>query len=280
MEELWQRVSQGLHTAVLGRLAPEAPAHLNIRVVRVSCDVPATTLGPLLDATHKVEQLLGGSAPLIDQARQRVVSGLRRRLLGEMPSRGADGALVEAVNRLAVESERQAVLVFDAVDSADDATLEALRQILVRSGWLKVPLVLSFRSTAPKGSAAALLDAVRVVAGEEAVLSTGAREPSQVDTAEAPAAVHWKALPADVLRVLRAGAVVGSGFEAELVAALLGLDPFDVLDCLQRAADAGVPLEDRGEGRFYLPEGYIAALRGSILPSVARAWHRLLAAIL
>lgn len=91
MEELWQRVSRGLHTAVLGRLAPEAPAHFNFRVIRVSCDVPPTTLGPLLEATNKIEQLLGGPAPLLDQARQRVVSGLRRRLLGEMPARGADG---------------------------------------------------------------------------------------------------------------------------------------------------------------------------------------------
>lgn len=278
MEELWQRVSRGLHTAVLGRLAPEAPAHFNFRVIRVSCDVPPTTLGPLLEATNKIEQLLGGPAPLLDQARQRVVSGLRRRLLGEMPARGADGTLVEALNRLASESDRRSVLIFDAVDSADEATLEALRQIIVRSGWLKLPLVLSFRSTAPKGSAAALLDAVRAAVGGEAVLSSAEREATPGEAEKLP--VNWNNLPSDVLRVLRAGAVVGSGFEAELIAALLGLDPLDVLDSLQRAADAGVPIEDRGEGRFYLSEEHVAALRASILPSVARAWHRLLAAIL
>lgn len=277
MEELWQRVSRGLHTAVLGSLAPEPPAHVNVRVVRVSCDVPLTTLGPLLEATHKVEQVLGESVPLIDQARQRVVSGLRRRLLGEMPGRGPDSALVETLNRLAVESERQSVLIFDAIDAADEATLEALRQIIVRSGWLKLPLVLAFRSAAPKGPAGALLDGLRRAAGDAAILSAAAREAPQ---AAAAAPLNWKALPPDVLRVLRAGAVVGSGFEAELISALLGLDPLDVLDCLQRAADAGVPLEDRGEGRFYLPEAHIDSLRGSLLPSVARAWHRLLAAIL
>jgi tetratricopeptide (TPR) repeat protein len=268
-----------LHTAVLGGLTPEAPAHLNLRVVRVSCDVPPTTLGPLLEATQKVEHLLGGSAPLLDQARQRVVSGLRRRLLGEMPARGADGTLVEALNRLAIESERRSVLIFDAVDSADDATLEALRQILSRAGWLKLPLVLSFRSAEPKGAAAALLEAMRAAEGEGAILRPGGREAPQGAPAETPS-VNWRALPSDVLRVLRAGAVVGSGFEAELVGVLLGLDPLDVLDCVQRAADAGVPIEDRGEGRFYLPKAHLAALRASTLPSVTRAWHRMLAAIL
>lgn len=279
MEELWQRVSRGKHSALLGRLTPEPPSELNLRVVRVSCDGPATALGPLMEAARKVEQILGGPVPLLDQARQRVVSGLRRRLLGDVPATGPDGTLVETLNRLATESEKKPVLVFDAVDAADEATLEALRQIVLRSGWLKLPLVLSFRSRSPSSGAHTLLEAIRVTEGEDAVLGGDPAEAARADEAP-PTHVDWRALPPDVLRVLRAGAVVGSGFEAELIAALLRKEPLDVLDCIQRAADAGVPIDDRGEGRFYLHEGHVDALRSSVLPSVARAWHRVLAAIL
>ena len=59
VEELWQRVSRGRHTALLGRLPPEPPPGLSLRVVRVSCDVPHTALGPLLEASRKVEAILG-----------------------------------------------------------------------------------------------------------------------------------------------------------------------------------------------------------------------------
>ncbi len=82
-------------------------------------------------------------------------------------------------------------------------------------------------------------------------------------------------LAGEVLWVLRAGAIVGSGFESELVAALLRVDALDVLEALQRAADvdAGVPVEDRGDGRFRSPAGdRRGAPGGSVLPSLARVW--------
>ncbi|MDI1482976.1 tetratricopeptide repeat protein [Polyangium sp. y55x31] len=281
-EELWQRLAQGKHTALVGAAPPEPPASLGACVVRVRCDVPQTTLGPLADARAKLERLLGASQPLFAEARDRVVSGLRRRLLGEMPGQAEGAELVELANRFAVESGRPAVLVFEAVDAADAPTLEALRLLVMRSGWLKLPLLLCFRAE-PTGTAASLLDALATAEGREAIVRPAAEA---VEAAEAtspeppPAAFTLRDLPADVLRVLRAGATVGSGFEVGLVSALVGKSPLDVLDVLQRAADLGVPLEDRGEGRFHLPEPVLAALTSSTLPSLSNAWHRMLASML
>ncbi|MFT3776646.1 MAG: hypothetical protein QM820_65750 [Minicystis sp.] len=239
--------------------------------------MPPTTLGPLHEARRKVELLLGSAPPLLDQARDRMVQGLRRRLLGDVPAPEIESAIVEVLNRLSQSSERPAALLFEAVDAADEATLAMLRRILGRAGWLKLPVVLAFRNAEPGGGAAALLDTLRGTAGAECVLrvASSTRTPAAADPA-----IAWRSLPADVLRVLRAGAIVGSGFEAELVAELLDLDLLDVLDVLQRAADAGVPVEDLGEGRFHLPEPMLDALRASMLPSLMIAWHQRVADLL
>ena len=279
MEELWQRVSQGHHTALLGIVPGEPPATMGLRVVRVRCDVPKTTLGPLLEAQRKVDLLLGGP-PLLDQARSRVVSGLRRRLLGEVHEITGDGELLETLNRLAQQADQRYALVFDAVEACDDATLDALRRIVSRPDALRTPLVLSFRTPEPLGGAGALVAALRATGGPEAVLRTVEGETLAAEVAAGGPEGGWRSLPSLVLRVLRAGALVGSGFEAELLASLLGMEPLEVLETLQRAADAGVPIDDRGEGRFHMPEPLLAELRASLLPSLARAWHRRLAHLL
>ncbi len=300
MEELWQRIRERKHTAVVGASPGEPPP--GVRVVRVRCDVPATTLGPLHEAQRKIEILQGGAPPLLHQARDRLVSGLRRRLLGEVPEPAVEGALVNAWNRLAGSSDRPTALLFDAVDAADDATLEALRRIVAGGDRrLDLPLVLVYRRPA-EGRADALLAALEAAAGPSAVLRKAGRgeAPSQASShakgatgapsqglpaspevsRAAPASLDLRALPADVVRVLRAGALVGSGFEANLVGALLGVDALTVLELMQRAAEAGVPVDDRGEGRFHLPEPLLDALRASTLPSLMIAQHRRLAELL
>ncbi|WP_437602328.1 tetratricopeptide repeat protein [Sorangium sp. So ce590] len=282
MEQLWQRVSEGRHTALLDIVPGEPPPQLGLRVLRVRCDVPEVTLGPLHEVRTQVERLVGGAPPLLDQARSRVVSGLRRRLLGDVHERRVDVEFTEAANRLAQHTDRRWAIVFDAVELADHATLDVLRRVVSRPDALRVALVLSFRLRAPAGPAGELLSAVRAGSGADAIL----RPPDATTTLTSvtapppPPQLTLRELPGEVLRVLRAGAIVGSGFEGELVAALLRVDAVDVLEALQRAADAGVPLEDRGEGRFHLPQTIVEALRGSILPSLARLWHRRLATLL
>ena len=53
-----------------------------------------------------------------------------------------------------------------------------------------------------------------------------------------------------------------------------------ILEKLQEAVDAGVPLADRGEGQFTVSPDTIAALQNSILPSLLTFWHARLGEIL
>lgn len=280
-QQVWERVCAGNHTAVIGRPPGSPPPSLGL--VRIRCDAPWRTLGPVFEAQREIEHLLGGPTPLMDQARQArqwFLTGLRRRLLGELPDFGSEGDLVDACNRLSSQTRQPYALVFDAVDAADDITLALLARIVQRPGWLRMPLLLVFRHPVQGGPAAQLLDGLRAAGGPEAVL---ALEPRPDQTGEHPgdqAASSWRSLPADVLQVLRAGAVIGPGFEAELVASLIDRDAMEVYGCLQRASDAGVPLEDRGDGRFSLTDAWMGELGASLLPSLRAAWHRKLGALL
>ena len=280
--DVWDRARHGRHTVVLGLALPDAPH--DMRVLRVSCDVPPTTLGPLLEARDRVERVLGTSAPLVEMARARVMTGLRRHLLGDLTSVASDGTLVDVFNRFAALGP--AVLVLDAAEAADPASLDMLRHILGRPGWLRLPLVITMRAEPSAPSALALVDAVRAASGEDAIVRRAAAEPAapsaRPSSPSRPAAppADPLALPADVLRVLRALAIAGSGCEAAILAAVLETSEMSVLDALQRAADAGVRIEDRGEGRIHLPGPTIESLRASILPSLAAALHRRVAAIL
>ncbi|WP_437592701.1 hypothetical protein [Sorangium sp. So ce1000] len=282
MEQLWQRISEGRHTALVNIVPGDPPPWFGLRVLRVRCDVPEVTLGPLRDARTQIERLAGGAQPPLDQARSRAVSGLRRRLLGDVHERMADAEFIETINRLTQQLDRAWAIVFDAVELADHATLDVLRRVVSRPDALRVALVFAFRQHAPAGPARELLDAVRAACGPDAILrqADGATTLTSATAPPPQPQVTLRELPGDVLRVLRAGAIVGSGFESELVAALLRVDALDVIEALQRAADAGVPVEDRGEGRFHLPQETVETLRGSILPSLARVWHRRFAALL
>ena len=97
MDELWDRVRSGRHAAVVG-LAPGEPSPaLGMRVVRVRCDGRSRARsGP---CTTRAAASRPSSAPRRRgsvEVRDRMVSGLRRRLLGDVPSFKAEGALVAA----------------------------------------------------------------------------------------------------------------------------------------------------------------------------------------
>jgi tetratricopeptide (TPR) repeat protein len=86
-------------------------------------------------------------------------------------------------------------------------------------------------------------------------------------------------LTPEVLLALQAAATAGPTFDAGLVAALLDVPAMELLRRLQMARDAGVPLDDRGDGTFALPHGAAEALRGEVLPSLAAAWRTRIAAL-
>ncbi len=261
---LWQRVRESQPTAVLGRL-PDPPQELHL--LRVSCEVAPAALRPLLEARRLTEAVLGDT-----RKPEKAKSVRRRTLFGDTPERATEAVVVELWNQLAKQKGVRWVVVFDAVEQADEATLAAHTQVVRRPGWLQLPLLLVFHGD-PTGAAAELLAAVRA-RGEDAAL------PGDAPPSEQGEAIQWRALPPEVLRVLRAGALIGPGFETRIVADLLSLEALVVLERLQQATDLGVPLEDRGEGRFSLPTSALTALSASLLPSMAQAWHRKLGRLL
>lgn len=248
--------------AAFGRL-PDLPADL--QRIRVSCEVAPAALRPLLEARRLTEAILG-------EARAGRTKAKTRTLFGETQERATEAVVVELWNRLARQKGARWVVVFDAVEQADDATLAALTQIVQRPGWLAMPLLLVFHAE-PSGAAADLLAAVRTRDVEAVVRG----EATPVAEAQP---IEWRSLPPKVLRVLRAGALIGPGFEVRILAELLAVEPELVLGRIQRAIDLGVPVEDRGEGRFSLPAPALSALSASIMPSLAQAWHRQLGRLL
>ena len=131
-ERIWQRARERLVTATLGRL-PEAPPDLEL--LRVSCEVAPAALRPLLESRRQAEAIVGAARARPDPAK----SIRRRSLFGDTPERATEAVVVDLWNQLAKQKARW-VVVFDAVEQADEATLTALAQIVGKPGWLRLPL--------------------------------------------------------------------------------------------------------------------------------------------
>jgi tetratricopeptide (TPR) repeat protein len=271
---VWERVRSGRHAVIIGPgTLPPAPGDL--KVVQVSCDAPSTSGGALDDARRKVVQFLGDEPLSSGPTPGQLEAGLRRRLLGDLPGPALDAMLVEVCNRLAARTNGRAVLVFEAIDAADTTTVETLAQMLRRSGWLRLPLLLTVRGI-PQGAVAELISLMRQVHGEATVMDVGVDTPAGV----ASDTFAWTALSPEVLRVLRAASLCGTTFDADVIARLLNEPLGSVLEQLQGAADAGAPLADRRQGRFSLPPQAIGMLQSRLLPSLLSFWHARLGEIL
>jgi tetratricopeptide (TPR) repeat protein len=276
--DLLEHVLAGRHVAVVG--AGRLPGLRSPSLLRVSCAGAVSALSPLLEARRCIERALGEG--LFDQARGRVMGALRRRLLGEVDEPEAEG-LVELANRLAARSPGRAALVLEDVDGADEGTLVVLRRLLGPEGGLELPVIVALSRVEADGPSGLLVDAV--ANGGGVVVSRGGEAKAPADAAtqvpEAPAprtaepSVSLDSglakVPADVLVVLRAAAVLGPAFDGAELAALLGLDVIDLVDRLQTAAACGVELLDDGDLGFRFADGTLRALRADLLPSFTRA---------
>jgi tetratricopeptide (TPR) repeat protein len=273
-DAVWERSRAGRHTVVVGsQTLPPAPPDL--QVLRVRCDALGSSGGALEAARRAIADCLGEALPTPDPRQTACTPGLRQRLWGDMPAPSLDALLVDACNRLATQTMGRAVLAFDGIDAADEATVETLAQMLQRPGWLRLPLLLTVHGVL-QGRVVELVYLLHRDEGEAAVLAIEDETPAEAEVASC----DWRTLPADVLRVLRAGAVLGTTFEAALVARLLEEPLSLVLEKLQEATDAGVPLADRGEGQLTWPAALVAALQQSTLPSLLRFWHARLGELL
>ncbi len=271
MKRVWNRALEGKTTAVVGTEVGVPPEDYPLVVVAVRCDLHEQPLGPLLEARDELARWLGWEG-VLDEAPRRVTRASPRSvLLGERSEPRLDDWILSTFRELASEAKGTVVLLFEAVDFADAATLDALKRMVLRRGWLRVPLVLAFAGE-PEGDAAVLLGAVEKAEGAEGIVRL-----ELAPSTEPPEDVALPDLATDVLRALRAAATIGATFRSEQVSALLGIEAVDTLELLQRARDAGVPIEDRGDGRFRWPRAWVDQLRVSVLPSLAAAWHRRLA---
>jgi tetratricopeptide (TPR) repeat protein len=281
---MFQHIVDGRHTALLGRALDLDDSYL-VRLVRVRCDRGDYALAPLLEAKTRIERLLGLAAiPDTDDHSP----AARFRPLGE-GRESWNARLVALFNQFRDTSEQPAALLLESVQDADPDTLRLLEHMVKSPSWMRLPLVLEFRSPPIEEAAKSLLEAVERFGGSDCVFRSEAwcdRAPSAASPQTEPEGaatddfVSEGALAPDVRRVLRAGAVLGPHFSADTVAKLVNSDPLHVLDLLQAARDAGVAVEDDGEGGFRLPRRAAEKLHRELLPSLAREWHRRAAEIL
>jgi len=266
---------------VVGVDPGEPPAGYPLVVVAVRCDLHERPLEPLLEARAELARWLGSPEPLDEPTRRAPQPSPRSHLLGRQTD-GANGDwLLDSFRRLGTDANDGVALLFEAVERADPASLELLRRAALRRGWLRIPLILWFESDPREGAAAELLRAVRETEGEGGVVrSDGSERSERPARADAPVPEVLPALRADSVRALRAAAMIGSAFESSLVASLLGVDPLAALELFQEARDAGVPLDDRGDGRFRWPRAWVDELKREVLPSLAAAWHDRLAELI
>ena len=271
-QEIWQRARSHQHTLVAGvTRAPAAPSDLH--VITINCATPSSTIGPLGEAQQQILRLLGEEADL--PSAPSVRAGMRFWLLEDTPEAPYESRLVAVCNRLAEWDNGRAVLCLTGIDSADPATLSMLGTILQRPDWLQLPLLM-LSQTLAGDAVVELAERLRQIFGEDAVLQLSSEPAADLSAAS----FEWDSLPAAVLRTLRAGAVIGTEFDVELVARLLETSAGDLLEQLQFGFDAGAPFADLGNGRFGLTPEAVAELRGQLLPSLLRHWNQRLGTLL
>lgn len=286
LETLWQRLRAGLHTVVLcdaGSLCPSESSA--VRPIVIDCGMHPQPLGAFSEAQRRLAALLGSSTtqsplsfvPGLDEAADRVLSGLRRRLIGELAEQTPLLQVSQALEKLSqrsLQTGQRWALVFNRVERADADSLHLLSLLFARA--MPVPLVLCFSSEPPTGAAQELLSTARRIGGEECVI----RRSETPSSERLPQLPQLPSLSAQVMLVLRGLAIAGAGCEVVVLSELLLLPEAVVLACLQEAADAGVAIADDGEGHFELLPELAKQILAKTLPSVARAYHRRLASLL
>lgn len=276
---VWERLKNGQHTVVQRTGPLPGPSPRELRLIEIDCEAfLGEPRGALDEARRRIELMLEGTAhPLVDAAANRLRAGLRRHLLGETAESVDLARYLQSFERAANAGEPRISLLLRGIDRADGASLDLLTRMLSGEGAPRVPILFSFDAREPTGPARRLLEKLQRVLPAEAFVRWGAAEERAEPSGASRLPAQLSGSTPLTLRVLRAAAVIGDRFEAEVVATLLGLDELAVLGALQEAVDHGADIEDRGQGIFRLEKGLAETLRAKTLPSLARAWHERLA---
>lgn len=275
MNQLWNRISAGQHTVVVGSPPGTPPSELGLRAIRVACDRPGGPLQPIREAQEKVDGIVGWPIQLLGTATDTLRRGLRESLLGERHATDDADRLAQSLTRLSMRSPRRHVVIFDAADGLSASAVNGLIRLLRVPGLITVPLVFSTRNVEVGSPLAALVEQLVATFGEDVVIlgqDVSGHKETHADVISR--------LPPEIRETLRAAALIGEAFEAEVLAAALGLGLYDVLLRLQVATDSGVVLDDTGDGVFRLGHGLRESLLASLLPSLRRMMHLKIAAVL
>ena len=256
-------LTDGHPVLVRGELPMVLPIPPGWAALRVRCEPGGRPFAPLREAAARALQWIGEEHAIDSIGMMRVGDGVRPE------------SLARAINRLAAKTPTGCALLFDTVNHADDDTLALLRRWLSMPGSLRMPVVLAFSDDALSGEAQALFATARELGAVEVVVTVALSRAAAV-TAEEEA--NWgavlRALGPDELMTLRAAAVLGSRFDIGDLAAVRELGMIKALELLQRARDLGAPLDDDGHDTLAMPDGLMRALRGTVLPSLARLWQQ------
>lgn len=259
-------LTDGHSVLVRGELPMVLPMPPGWAVLRVRCEPGGRPYAPLREAAARALQWIGEEHAIDSIGVMRVGDGARPE------------ALARAINRLAARTPTGCALLFDQVDAADHETLALLRRWLSIPGSLRMPVVLGFSDEALSGEAQALCDTARELGAVEVVTKVSPARSAAGTPAAAADDAAWEAmlhaLGADELMTMRAAAVLGARFDVGDLAAVRELGVLKTLELLQRARDLGAPLQDDGHDALAMPDGLMRALRGTVLPSLARLWQR------
>ena len=138
-EAVWARSRAGRHTIIVGpHTVPPAPPDL--QVLRVQCEASRASGGALDAARRAVADCLGEDLHVPEPQRAASGQGLRQRFLGDLPRPSLDALLVDVCNRLTTQTQGRAVLAFEAIDAADEATVDTHRPDPPASGLVAVTI--------------------------------------------------------------------------------------------------------------------------------------------
>lgn len=225
--------------------------------------------GGTLDLAHRtLDAALAPEPTIVDLAAERVRGSLLRRFVGD--ERGGSSAHRVAVllGRLQHRGDGPTALVLAHLDDADAESLRELPALLWDPSRNGARLILHLREEPLSGPQSTLW---------RAALAVGAR----FESASSPGAPRaaggppWPppGLHPSVISAVRALAELGEDTSVDALARALDRPVAPVLELLQAALDAGVPVQVGEEDRLSMPSELAEMLRRTTLPTLRALWQ-------
>ncbi len=245
-------IEAGRHGALIGEAVPEGPSKRPILRVRCDGTEPYATWGAIAEALrgHVAE---GGGA--LDHAARRMAS-VQRRLLGGRGDKYHDVLDLHAARWPAP------AIVLEGAERMDEASLAFVGRAVEAEEI--APIIVHWNVRPTRGPAALLLKALDGERAESSAPPAPLPAPPPADTPSPPFRPG---------RIHRAAAVLGPRFTASILAQATRTDVITVMEALQEAADAGVPVVDHGDAIFSVDPTIADGWAATTLPSLAAAWR-------